>query len=142
MARIVLDTNCLIQCLPPRSKYHAVWESFEDGQNTLCISNSILEEYLEIMQKLISVEVAEYVVKAIVNGPFVEFVTPFYHFGLIAADPDDNKFVDCAVAARARCIVTNDHHFDAAKLSAFPKVAVVSLQEFYEEMSEKPGEQL
>lgn len=65
------------------------------------------------MQRLISVEVAEYVIKTIVNSPFVEFITPFYHFNLIASDPDDNKFVDCAVAARAHCIVTNDHHFDA-----------------------------
>lgn len=135
MARIVLDTNCLIQCLPSRSKYHVVWESLETGQNTLCISNSILEEYLEIMQRLINVEVAEYVIKTLVNSPFVEFITPFYHFNLITSDPDDNKFVDCAVAARARCIVTNDHHFDVVKQSAFPKVVVESLQEFYEELT-------
>lgn len=137
MARIVLDTNCLIQCLPSQSKYHLVWESFEMGQNILCVSNSIIEEYLEIMQRLINVETAEYVIKTIVNSPFVKFITPFYNFNLVTSDPDDNKFVDCAVVARARCIVTNDHHFDAAKRSAFPKVNVESLQEFYNEMTGK-----
>lgn len=91
------------------------------------------------MQRLVNVEVAEYVIKTIVNSPFVEFITPFYNFNLIASDPDDNKFVDCAVAARARCIVTNDHHFEAAKRSAFPKVNVETLQDFYKEMIEKHG---
>ncbi len=110
MARIVLDTNCLIQCIPEYSRYHPVWESFVSGVNTLCVSNEILEEYLEILQRLTSIEVADYVVKSITNSPFVEFITPYYHFDLIKADPDDNKFVDCAIAAVARCIVTNDHH--------------------------------
>lgn len=134
MARIVLDTNCLIQCLPQKSKFHLVWESFETGQNVLCVSNSIVEEYVEIMQRLINVEVAEYVIKTIINSPFVEFITPFYQFHVINTDLDDNKFVDCAVAARAKYIVTNDHHFDVVKKSVFPKVIVVSLQTFYNEL--------
>lgn len=98
------------------------------------MSNSIVEEYVEIMQRLINVEVAEYVIKTIINSPFVEFITPFYQFHVIDTDLDDNKFVDCAVAARAKYIVTNDHHFDVVKKSVFPKVIVVSLQTFYNEL--------
>ena len=41
----------------------------------------------------------------------VEFVTPYYKLHLIHADEDDNKFVDCAFAAGASCIVSNDAHF-------------------------------
>ena len=36
--RLVLDTNCLIQVIPSRSRYHSVWQSFERGENTLCVS--------------------------------------------------------------------------------------------------------
>lgn len=43
--RIVLDTNCLIQSVSPRSIYHEVWLSVVDGRNTLCVTNEILEEY-------------------------------------------------------------------------------------------------
>ena len=32
---------------------------------------------------------------------------PHYTFALIEADKDDNKFVDCAIAANAKCIVLN-----------------------------------
>ena len=128
--RIVLDTNCLIQSVSPRSKYHAVWESFVSGENRLCITNEIIEEYIEILQKLVGYEVSEYIVKTIINSPFTEFFTPYYHFELIKADPDDNKFVDCAIVARARYVVTNDHHYEVLKEIPFPKVQIISIQDF------------
>lgn len=128
--RIVLDTNCLIQSVSPRSKYHAVWESFVSGENRLCITNEIIEECIEILQKLVGYEVSEYIVKTIINSPFTEFFTPYYHFELIKADPDDNKFVDCAIVARARYVVTNDHHYDVLKEIPFPKVQIISIQDF------------
>ena len=130
MSRLVLDTNCLIQIVSPRSKYHSLWESFVRGEHTLCVSNEIIEEYIEIMQKLMGFDVAEYVVKTILNSSFVQIITPYYNFQLIEADKDDNKFVDCAIAAEAKCIVTNDHHYDVLKTIPFPKVDVVSLAEF------------
>lgn len=46
MAKLVLDTNCLIQSIPQRSRYHVLWQSFVDGKNKLCVSNEILEEYI------------------------------------------------------------------------------------------------
>ena len=91
--RIVLDTNCLIQSVPEKSIYHDVWLSFERGENTMCITNEILEEYTEILQRLTDVETAEVVVRSLINSSFVEFITPYYHFNLITTDPDDNKFV-------------------------------------------------
>lgn len=132
MSRLVLDTNCLIQIVSPRSKYHALWESFICGKNTLCISNEIIEEYVEIMQKLMGYAAAEYVVKTIINSKFTQLITPYYQFNLIESDKDDNKFVDCAIAAQAKCIVTNDHHYDILKTISFPKVEISGLAEFME----------
>ena len=130
MSRIVLDTNGLIQILPQRSKYHRIWESFVGGENVLCVSTEILNEYFEIMQRLINLEVAEYVIKTIINSSFVQFIDPYYHFGLIEADPDDNKFVDCAIAANAQFIVTNDHHYNVLHQIDFPKVNVINIDDF------------
>ena len=130
MAKLVLDTNCLIQSIPQRSRYHVLWQSFVDGTNKLCVSNEILEEYIEILQRLTDNETAEYVVKTILNSPFVELITPFYHFNLITVDPDDNKFVDCAVFANADFIVSDDKHFKELENIDFPRVLVVRLEEF------------
>ena len=128
--RIVLDTNCLIQIISPHSEYHDVWLSLTKGQNVLCISNEIIEEYVEILERLFNHSFAEAVVKTIVNSPFLEYVAPFYKFELIKSDPDDNKFVDCAFAAGADYLVSEDSHFNVLRTTFFPKLNLVTLDEF------------
>ena len=135
--KIVLDTNSLIQSVPRQSRYHSVWQSLVDGENVLCVTNEILEEYVEILQRLTDYETAELIVKTIVNSPFVELVTPYYHFQMIKAAPDDNKFVDCAIAAGARYVVTNDRHYDVLRQTPFPYVDVISLADFAELLKQK-----
>jgi len=49
---------------------------------------------------------------------------------LIEVDPDDNKFVDCAIAANALFIVTNDHHFDVLQTIPFPTVSIIRIDDF------------
>lgn len=96
MERIVLDTNCLIQSIPSRSKYRKIWDSFFDGTNILCVTTSILNEYEEILELLTNEETAKYIINAIVSSPYTQFVNVYFDFNLIEKDPDDNKFVDCA----------------------------------------------
>ena len=57
-------------------------------------------------------------------------VNPLWRFRLIEKDPDDNKFVDCAICSRANYLVSNDRHLSVLKTIPFPSVNVVSLQEF------------
>lgn len=129
--RIVLDTNCLIQSIPRKSPFRTVWESFLSGENILCVSNAIIEEYMEILQRLTDNQTAALVIKTIVESPFVEFITPYYQFNLITADPDDNKFVDCAIAAAAKYVVTDDHHYDVLRQKdTFPTVEIINLKDF------------
>lgn len=49
---------------------------------------------------------------------------------LINKDPDDNKFVDCAIFANADFIVSDDKHFNELGSVEFPKVLVVRLDDF------------
>lgn len=133
MERIVLDTNSLVQCIAPRNKYHSIWEKISDGEYYLCVSNSIICEYEEILTKLANRETAKLIISLILNSKTTIKISPTYQFELIQADPDDNKFVDCAICGNARCIVTNDHHFDILKTIEFPKVIAISIEEFYNE---------
>ena len=82
------------------------------------------------MYRLTNKEVAANIIDAIVNNPYTLEVQPFYKFNLIQQDPDDNKFVDCAIAGNARYIVTNDHHYDILRNTAFPHVDVLSIDDF------------
>ena len=130
MSKIVLDTNCLVQCIPSRSKYRIIWNSILEGKNTLCVSNDILQEYEEILQKLAGLEIAKLVIDYLVTSPYVIFCNPYFNFNLIQNDADDNKFVDCAICANAKLIVTEDHHFDILKQCDFPRIPVMALDDF------------
>ena len=134
MARLVLDTNSLLQCISRRSRYHDLWLSLLDGRNFLCVTTEILEEYAEIMERKTSPRFAELALNVITNNPYTLFITPYYHFRLIAADPDDDKFVDCAVAGNAKYIVTEDSHYDVLKGLDFPKVDIIKLDDIIQKL--------
>ena len=127
MARLVLDTNSLLQCIPRRSRYHDLWLSFLDGRNELCVTTEILNEYAEILERKTSAKFAELALDVITNNPNTLFVSPYYHFKLIVADPDDDKFVDCAVASNAKFVVTEDTHFDVLADIDFPRIEIINL---------------
>jgi predicted nucleic acid-binding protein len=61
-------------------------------------------------------------------------IDPQYRFGLIEQDPDDNKFVDCAIIAGADYIVSEDAHFRILADIPFPSVAVIRLDEFIKDL--------
>lgn len=134
MTRLVLDTNSLIQSLPIKSKYHDLWISLFDGRNSFCVSNEILEEYEEILERKINSALASRVISAILSNEFTSLITPYFHFNLIQADEDDNKFVDCAICGNAKFIVTEDHHFDILKQISFPKINLCSLDEIMNQL--------
>ena len=129
MARLVVDTNSLLQCISRRSRYHDLWNSLLDGRNTLCVTTEILEEYTEQLQRFTSPEFTEAALGVITNNPYTLFVTPYFRFKLITVDPDDDKFVDCAVAANAKFVVTDDGHFDILKQVDFPKIEIICLDD-------------
>ena len=77
----------------------------------ICVSNEILLEYEEIISQKTNQYFADLVINTILNKPNVIRVSPSWRFDVIKTDPDDNKFVDCAVCGGAEYIVSNDKHF-------------------------------
>ena len=130
MKRIVLDTNCLLMCIPKNSPYRVVWDAFLNGEFILCLSNEIMEEYLEILSNKTTTSIAGNVISTILNQHNIELINPHYRFGLIQADADDNKFVDCAIVANAEYLVSNDAHFKVLEEIPFPKVNLLRLKSF------------
>lgn len=128
--RIVLDTNCLVASLARNSEYYPVWKGLQEGRYTLCVTNEILEEYQEIIEQKTSPVVAENVVNLLLKSENVVFVDTYFCLRLIESDPDDNKFVDCAFAASATYIVSDDNHFDVLKDISFPPILVLKLKAF------------
>ena len=135
--RVVIDTNCLLQILGAKSKYHFLFDSFLQFGYVLCISNEVLLEYEEILRAKASPLAADLFMKVIARSRNVIRKDPYFKWRIITKDLDDNKFVDCAFACRANYIVTNDNHFQEAANSPFPTFNVINLDDFAELMKQQ-----
>jgi uncharacterized protein len=133
--KIVLDTNILLTIISSKSANRNIFELFLDEQYTLCFTNEILAEYTEIITNKMGREIAQSLVELLLEQPNVELITRYFAWNLIQSDPDDNKFVDCAIACNATYLVSQDRHFDILKLIPFPKVNVLKINEFIDILS-------
>ncbi len=135
MMKIVMDTNVLLMILPKISKYRLAFDALIEGKYILAISNEILSEYVEKLEEKTTQSIANNVAELLNILPNVEKTEIYYNWSLIEKDKGDNKFVDCAVAARVRFVVSNDKDFKVLKNISFPKVDVITIEQFLEELN-------
>lgn len=135
--KVVLDTNALLVALPSNSRHYPIFHRLVKNRYTLLISTDIYLEYLEVLSQKASPSAVETFVDVVYKLQNIEVVDVRYFWNLIAADPDDNKFVDCALAGNADYLVTNDNHFNVLKQHPFPKVNVIAADDFLELISDE-----
>ena len=128
--KVVVDTNIILNAVYRRSKNHWIRRALEKGQITLCVTTDILDEYSEVLTSYYDGETAELFLSALEILPNLQLIHKYYFWQLIPGDEDDEKFVDCAIAAGADYLVTNDRHFNVLKKLPFPQVNVVNENEF------------
>ncbi len=97
--KIVVDTNILLVCISPRSTANWLWQDILSGAFEVYVTTDILLEYSEIIDRNMGAEVAEAALDLLSELPNMHLVQKYYFWQLIETDPDDNKFVDCAIAA-------------------------------------------
>lgn len=128
--KVVLDTNILLVSISSKSKYHWVLQRLLEQSFQMVITNEILMEYEEIISRKYSPAAAISTIRTLLLLPNVIKSDVYYNWTLIREDGDDNKFVDCAIAANADYIVTNDRHFDVLNKIDFPVVNIVDIHQF------------
>jgi putative PIN family toxin of toxin-antitoxin system len=128
--RVVVDTNCFLAIVPKVSPYRFVFDAYRTEQFELAVSSEILNEYVEIFAQKMTSEIAENILELILKQANTIETDIYYRWNLITIDPDDNKFVDCAIAAQADYLVTSDAHFNVLKFIPFPQVQVIGIAKF------------
>ena len=117
--RVCLDTNVLLQLFGRKLRWPELRVALATGRVELAVSNEILLEYEEVIAREAGAEqwrrTAHFLQAVADVHRAVHYLDPRFQFRLIIADPDDNKFADCAIAAQADFIVTEDVHFDALR---------------------------
>jgi len=107
---------------------HWIFRALLNAEFTLCVTTEILAEYAEIIAQEMGQLTSESVLGVLENLPNVVFTT-YYRFNLLT-DEDDNKFVDCAVAANADFVISHDRDFNVLQRIKFPKVVVIGSDQF------------
>ena len=128
--KVVLDTNVLLVSVSRRSPWHPIFLAFLQGSYSLAVTTDILDEYAEVIEEQMGKVASEQALEIILSQPNLERIEKYFFWQLIQKDPDDNKFVDCSVAANADYLVTDDKDFKLLKNIPFPKITLIGKDEF------------
>lgn len=127
---VVIDTNILLASISSSSPYRWILDKLIEGKFVMAVSNEVYLEYEEQIRIRFSETAANFFFELMKTSQFVLSKEPSFHWNLITADGDDNKFTDLAVVCNADFIVTHDKHFDILKQVSFPSVRVINIEEF------------
>lgn len=107
--KIVVDTNVFVSGIFWRGAPFKVLEAWKRGQFRLVVSPPILAEYWRVVEDLSRLRSdfdPEPLMKLVnINA---EMVKPVSFVRQVCADPDDDIFLETAVAAGAACVVSGD----------------------------------
>lgn len=134
MLKVVVDTNVFISSFfggIPRE----IINYWKKGEITLCLSQEIIEEYIEVLNRLGLKEKNEIqsLTKLFAEGYNSIFTTKTPNIEVVEDDPDDNKFIECAVALDSKIIISGDRHLK--NLKKYIDIEIMSPKKFIEIMT-------
>lgn len=106
--RVVLDTNALSRCISRKSAFAVILDKIYRQDFELYVTTDILLEYEEQIATYFSPSTSEKVMTGLSFLSNVKKTEIYYCLNIITEDADDNKFVDCAFAANAHYLMTDD----------------------------------
>ncbi len=129
--RIILDTNVFISGIFFSGPPSQILKAWEKQRLEIVFCQQILDEYQRVADELSS----KYPLVDIT--PIIELLTIFGQFvdtkGVdisICEDPDDDKFIECAIAGKCDIIVSGDTH--VLKLVEYKGIKSVKPRDFIE----------
>jgi putative PIN family toxin of toxin-antitoxin system len=134
--KVVIDTNIFVSSFFG-GKPKKIIDLWKTGMLTLCLSNDILDEYVQVLQRLgleNEIELEE-LLGLFAKGINILFTQKTPSFRLIEDDPGDDKFVECAVALQAEYIITGDRALKA--FEEYQGIKILSAHDFLNTFKQK-----
>jgi uncharacterized protein len=127
---VTADTNIYISGLVFAGLPRQFLREAEAGGFRLAISDALLEELRRILRAKFAWS-DEHIAEAVTQllGCAVR-VAPTERLDVIRDDPDDNRVLECAVAAGSRFIVTGDS--DLLRLGSYAGIRILKVADFLE----------
>lgn len=126
--RIVIDTNVIVSALFFGGKPRDLLEQVTTGHLDIFVSQEILAEYKATIDYLLE-KYHGHQLTSFLPGltKIVSIVEPLSHVK-VCRDPDDNKFIECALAGQCSFIVSGDK--DLLDIKRFKSIRIISVAEF------------
>ena len=133
--KITADTNTLISATFWHGASDRIISKVEAKEIHLILSEEIIKEYAEVLDyeeikdKIRDKNLAmKHSVNKIISISTI--IEPKTRLNVIKDDPDDNKILECAIAGKVDCIVSNDRHL--LKLKTFQNIPILTPDDFVE----------
>jgi putative PIN family toxin of toxin-antitoxin system len=127
--KIVLDTNVFISGVFFGGPPYLLLQAWRDGIIQLVISPEILDEYRRVGEILAEEHPAidlEPMLEFVIQNADVFAASPLSE--PVCEDPDDDKFLACALASASRVIISGDKHL--LKVTGFQDIEVLKPRDF------------
>ena len=128
--KILIDTNILISGLFFHGLPNQLLQEIDFKKFQVCINKEILDEYEEqIYKKIIN---PKYKLNRELNERFFRSLQSFEKKSdlKVSRDQKDDKFINCAIDAKAIYIVSGDN--DLLTIKNFAGIEIVTAREFYD----------
>ena len=130
--RVVLDTNVFVSGVFFGGPPGRILEAWRDGRVQPVLSAEVFEEYRRVGEELKmrypGVDLAPFLALLAMHGEFVEAPTLAEP---VASDPDDDKFLACALAAGVPLIISGDR--DLLEQSGWRGIRILRPRMFVDE---------
>jgi len=126
--RVVLDTNVYFSAVTNQGPPFRIWRRAVARDFVLVVSPTILREIAGVFREDLKWRESEIVAHLKLVARVAEIVTPRQTLRVIAADPSDDRILECALAGKADLIVSGDRHL--RKLKFFQGIAIVQPGDF------------
>ena len=111
LLNVVLDTNIYIAAFNhPRGRNAQLWTAARTGRYRLLVSVPIIQEIADVLRSHFAWPEPDLQRRIRLIAQVADVVITKTTLNVVAADPDDNRILECAVDGKADLVVSNDHH--------------------------------
>jgi hypothetical protein len=127
--KVVIDTNVFVSSFFGGNPRRII-DLWKEEKITLCLSKDILDEYIEVLQRigLRNEDEIQELLSLFAKGFNILFTTKTPKIKVVKDDPDDDKFIECAISLKAEAIITGDKAVEA--VGEYMGIKIVTPQQF------------
>jgi uncharacterized protein len=127
--RVTADSNVFISALMyPGGKPSQLIDLAREGKINLTVSEAILDEIADVLARKFNFTPERLAVARSFITDIARTINPSVRLDVIKEDPDDDKILECAVAAGSDFIVSGDN--DLLRLGHYDSMTILNVSDF------------